>query len=99
MADPRRGIGARAPPIKIQDQDTPIEQSVKFSNRTITTIIFKNCMDHHSFKNWHYSMGRPEPIMLYKLPVMLLSNAPKFPLLWRVYKQWNGILEWWNEIF
>ena len=24
---------------------------------------------------------RPEPIMLFKLPIMLLSNAPKFSLL------------------
>ena len=27
------------------------------------------------------TLGRPEPIMLLKLPIMILSNAPKFPLL------------------
>ena len=26
-------------------------------------------------------LSRPEPIMLLKLPIMLLSNAPKFSLL------------------
>ena len=30
---------------------------------------------------------RPEPIMLLKLPIMLLSIAPKFPLLCSNYAQ------------
>ena len=29
----------------------------------------------------HMVHVRPEPIMLFKLPIMLLSNAPKFSLL------------------
>ena len=29
----------------------------------------------------YYIHIRPEPIMLFKLPIMLLSNAPKFSLL------------------
>ena len=36
---------------------------------------------------------RPEPIMLFKLPIMLLSNAPKFSLLRPNYAQlWPIVL-------
>ena len=41
-------------------------------------------------------LGRPEPIMLLKLPIMLLSNASKIFLSCSNYAQGCNIMPWYN---
>ena len=41
-------------------------------------VVFKVVATNVSLK---LQQSRPGPIMLFKLPIMLLSNAPKFSLL------------------
>ena len=52
--------------------------------------VFIEKLHFYQFSLWsseYHKTYRLEPIMLLKLPIILLSNTPKFPLLYSNYAQ------------